>query len=88
MTTYQFLGLLSAHWVGDFVLQTDWQAKNKSKDMSALAKHVGSYSVCLLVCAFFIFPGPTLISTLLIFVFLNGALHFVTDHFTSRCGPL
>lgn len=82
---YQFLALLAVHWVADFVLQTHWQASNKSKNNEALARHVGVYTLVLFFATPFIFPGTIWIAKLwLAFVFLNGALHFGTDYFTSR----
>jgi hypothetical protein len=78
---FQFVALLAAHFIGDFVLQTHWQASNKSKRMDALAKHVGVYTLALMVGSAIIFgqsPGWVY------FFIVNGVLHFVTDYFTSR----
>ena len=85
MTTQlaQFISLLGVHWIADFVLQTHWQAQNKSKNMEALARHVGVYTVTLLVGTAVIF-GQSAILFAFAFVALNGILHFVTDYFTSR----
>ena len=71
MTTELILALLVSHFVGDFLLQSDWMAKNKSKRFDALFLHVYFYSIC------FFRMGPT-------FVVITGLLHFVTDFFTSR----
>lgn len=78
---YQFVALLAAHWFADFVLQTHWQASNKSKDNEALARHVGVYTLVLMVCSAIIFGQST---AWVYFVFVNGSLHFVTDYITSR----
>lgn len=76
-----FLALLATHWVGDFVLQTDWQARNKSKSNAALAQHVSVYTLCLgAASALLFFPGIPW----LIFTVGNGLLHFGTDYCTSR----
>ena|ERR1700743_2875289 len=75
-----FLILLAVHWFADFCLQTDWQAQNKSKSNVALLRHVLVYSACLTVAAGLMFPAPEW----LLFVWLNGALHFGTDYVTSR----
>jgi hypothetical protein len=69
MTT--LLLLQAVHWLADFVLQTDWQAKNKSKNWWALTKHVGVYSLC------FAFLGWQ-------FTAITFVTHFVTDAITSR----
>jgi hypothetical protein len=37
-----FLVLLARHFLGDWVLQSDWQATNKTRSWAALA-HVASY---------------------------------------------
>lgn len=76
-----FLILLVAHWVGDFVLQTHWQATNKSKNNLALLQHVASYTLLLGAVAFAILPGLWLP---LGFTLGNGVLHFCTDYITSR----
>jgi hypothetical protein len=78
---WQFLALLATHWVADFVLQTHWQATNKSKRNDALAAHVGVYTCVLSFGSCLMFNAG---STLLLFVMLNGALHFATDWCTSR----
>lgn len=76
---WQFLVLLTVHWIADFVLQTSWQAENKSKRLDALAWHVGVYTGVLAVAAIVLFgiEGAP-------FAAVNGSLHFTTDYFTSR----
>lgn len=78
---WQFVALLGTHWVADFVLQTHWQASNKSKNNEALARHVGVYTAALAVASIGLF-GLTLATAM--FVAVNGALHFGTDYMTSR----
>ena len=73
--------LLVAHFLGDFVCQTDWMALNKSKSWLALAYHVGVYGIVLALFVIAIIdtaPMPTL------FVAVNQAVHFVQDAITSR----
>lgn len=77
---WRFVALLAIHWVADFVLQTHWQASNKSKRLDALARHVSAYTAVLLVGAIILF-GPVVGIG---FAAINGALHFATDYFTSR----
>lgn len=77
----QFLFLLTAHWVADFVCQTHWQAQNKSRRLDALGLHVGSYTIILGASAWLIFGYSV---AFIYFVMLNGALHFLTDAVTSR----
>jgi hypothetical protein len=80
VTTFSaFLILLVVHWFADFVLQTRWQATNKSKDIVALTNHVGVYTLVLGVASICLF-GVSGIG----FAVINGVFHFITDAFTSR----
>jgi len=67
--------VLFAHWIADFVAQTDWMAKNKSKNNKALFVHVAMYTgvLCLIMTG----HNP------LISLF-NGITHFFIDYVTSR----
>lgn len=67
------LALLTAHFVGDFLLQSDWMATNKSKRWDALALHVTAYT-----SAFFLWGLHWQ------FIALVWLTHFVTDAITSR----
>lgn len=78
---WQFVVLLAVHWVADFVLQTHWQASNKSKSNKALLYHVAAYTIVLWTVTPFLFGisgGAAL------FVLINSVLHFATDYCTSR----
>lgn len=77
---WQFMALLGIHWVADFVLQTHWQASNKSKDNNALGRHVSTYTLALGVGCIPLFG----FEAAGVFAVVNGALHFGTDYFTSR----
>ncbi len=73
--------LLSVHFVADFVLQTDWQAQNKSKNWNALGRHVSVYSLSFFPIAFYLCgfnPNASL------FVVMTFVFHFATDAVTSR----
>ena len=76
------LYLLLTHWIGDFLLQSDWMALNKSKNTwegsRALFFHVLTYSSC------FIWLG--LEFTLLTFV-MHWPVDFVTSRITRRLFP-
>lgn len=78
---FVYVGLLAVHWVADFVLQTDWQATNKSKNNYALGAHVLTYTLALGG-----FAGAVLDVSSATFLFIagNGVLHFCTDWATSR----
>ena len=76
---WQFVALLAVHWLADFVLQTHWQASNKSKDHWALLYHVNTYTLVLMVASLLLFGVQGVA-----FALVNGALHLITDYFTSR----
>lgn len=84
--------ILIAHFLGDFVLQTDRQAKQKSSSWLALGEHVFTYSTTLLSClatylaACHLFSPnvPAFGSLVSLWVLLNGACHFFVDAATSR----
>ena len=59
------------HWFFDFILQTEWQATNKSKNNVALTRHVLVYSIPWLLFGIW-------------FCLINFAVHWITDYFTSR----
>jgi hypothetical protein len=66
-----FAWLLTAHFVGDFLLQSDWTAGNKSRRWDALALHGALYSACFLPWG-------------IAFAVATFALHFAQDAVTSR----
>ena len=63
--------ILLLHFLGDFILQSDKIALNKSSSNTVLLIHVTIYS------SLFLIFGP-------VYALLNGALHFMTDWVTSR----
>lgn len=42
------LTLLLAHFLGDYLLQSDWMATNKAKHANAMLMHVSLYTLCFL----------------------------------------
>lgn len=65
------LSLLVVHFLGDFVAQSDWMAKNKSRSLEALYFHVLVYSMCFVPWGFKFW----------MWTFIT---HFLTDFVTSR----
>lgn len=65
------ISLLLAHFVGDFLLQSDAMAVGKSKSLKWLTLHVLIYSLCFVPWG-------------LPFVLMTFATHFLTDAMTSR----
>lgn len=74
------ISLLVAHFVGDFLLQSDWMATNKSKSWIALGWHTWVYATTILAVTLLSMPielaGPFWTITLV--------THFITDAITSR----
>lgn len=85
MNIYIVLLILFIHWVADFVLQTDYQARNKSSKIMALLGHTLSYSLFFTVFIWFVLlfveHSPM---KLLYFPVITFVLHTITDYFTSR----
>jgi len=79
-----FASFLVAHMVGDYLFQTDWQARNKRGGLSggvalrALATHVSTYTLAFLPALIWIGdvldPGWAVLAAALIFL-----PHFVLD---------
>jgi hypothetical protein len=69
--------LLIAHFIGDFILQTDEQAKGKSSDNAILVQHVVTYIIPFTILAL-------VIPMTAVFLVLNVVLHFITDYISSR----
>lgn len=74
--------LVWSHWVGDFVMQLDRMARNKSTDNKALTEHILWYSLIIFIGGLFIFDFDFVLTAL--FTGVNGILHYYTDYFTSR----
>lgn len=81
--------ILCAHFVGDFILQSDWMAANKSKQWGALSAHVVVYTLALMavvtsVGTWLLGRGADPAGPYLAFAAVNGIAHFATDALTSR----
>lgn len=83
--------IIFIHWVADFVLQSDWQAQNKSKNNFALLSHTSNYSLVWLLPMCLVFgkmkEGATtewIFWTTLYFSMITLVVHTITDYFTSR----
>ena len=80
--------LLFVHWIADFVLQTDKQAKGKSKNWSDLLDHTSSYSATwipfLVIWAMINNIQLENIAPIFKFIGITFFAHTITDYFTSR----
>lgn len=72
--------IIWAHFVCDFILQTDGMAQGKSSSNVWLGKHIAVYTGTLL----FILAWKYAIAGALLYCLVNGAAHFATDYVTSR----
>ena len=72
--------LLFAHWVGDYLLQTNKIAANKARGVKWLTIHVALYGAVLFCFSIVVIKMPNIVY----FVLINVALHWGTDFITSR----
>jgi hypothetical protein len=75
-----FDALFVAHLIGDWILQNDWQAKNKSKSWWALISHVLIYHVLILgVLLYFVGSQPSVYIAVVLLAFS----HLILDRQTT-----
>jgi hypothetical protein len=77
---HPLITILFAHWVADFLFQTETMALNKSKSIKWLTVHVLTYTIVVFGFSLLLLDGQTA----LLFAGINGALHWITDFFTSK----
>lgn len=80
---YIVLVILFIHWIADFVFQTDYQAKNKSKSISALIDHTLTYTACWII-PIGIVGAATHHPPILFFLLITFICHTITDFYTSK----
>lgn len=81
------LGILLWHWVADFICQTDWQAKNKSKNNEALINHTVVYTVVWLPFVFLFLDSSVYFYHFQAagwFLLVTFICHTAQDYVTSR----
>ena len=69
------------HFVADFLLKTDWQAKNKSSNWDALGYHVLVYSFAVSILSI---PFLSEVWQFFALYTITGICHLITDAITSR----
>lgn len=83
-----FITIIFIHWIADFVMQTDWQAKNKSKQWDALLSHTLTYSCAWMMGSMILWNGGLTTSQYVLnsvlFAAITFVAHTITDYFTSR----
>jgi hypothetical protein len=83
MNLIEIFTIIIIHWFADFVLQTDKQAKGKSKEWKWLLQHTVNYSLVWLLVAAIIYPLSSQLNVAR-FVYITFVCHTITDYFTSR----
>lgn len=86
MNLIEIFSIILIHWFADFVLQTDKQAKGKSKNWNDLLDHTISYSIywfCIGVLLIILNILPNIL-TVVYFTIITFIAHTITDYFTSR----
>lgn len=72
MLTHPYLAIIWLHFLGDFVLQSDMMAKEKSTSCKWLTIHILHYALPFLL----VFGWK--------YTLINSLAHWVVDYFTSR----
>ena len=80
MIVSNIIYILFIHWIADFIAQTDYIAKNKSKSIKVLSEHIIVYFLILYIASIPLFGIKVAFS----FAFINSVLHFCIDYVTSR----
>lgn len=93
MNLIEIFSILLIHWFADFVLQTDKQAKGKSKNWTDLLSHTFDYSLVWFIVGT-IYSMTSNIYTDFTYLFdwwivwkfslITFIAHTITDYFTSR----
>lgn len=90
MTLIEIFGILIIHWIADFVLQSDADAKGKSIYMKNLLSHTFGYSIfwftpCLVYPVIIGKPADLqILHNAFDFCVFTFLFHTITDYFTSR----
>lgn len=83
-TVLLVLFILLVHWIADFVMQTEEEAKKKSIDNDKLLEHTLTYSFVWFWASLLMFYIFDLKITFLWFAPITFMFHTTTDYITSR----
>lgn len=75
--------ILLIHFLADFALQTDEQAKKKSTSTKWLTYHIATYTMCWFFASWMLFERWDQVIAFTLFTYVS---HFITDYITSRMG--
>lgn len=87
MNLYEIFIILVVHYFADFIMQTNYQAKNKSKNIEALISHTGDYTAVwyLVGVVYMAFNMDTYnVGSMSLFLLFTFVIHTLTDYITSR----
>lgn len=85
MTLIEIFSIIIIHFLGDFVLQTDKQAKGKSKNWADLIGHTIVYSCTWFLLPLILFCFNITVSHKIIYLIpITFICHTITDYFTSK----
>lgn len=79
--------IMFAHYVADFLVQTEWMAKGKSKRWAPLIAHIATYTLTIMLMGglpIVLLGGLSIAHWWILYCIINGLGHMVTDYFTSR----
>ena len=79
MNLIEIFSIILIHWFANFVMQTDKQAKGKSKNWNDLLEHTFMYSTIWIIPATIIMGANGCLFVLITFI-----AHTITDYYTSR----
>jgi len=89
MNLTEIFAILIIHWFADFVLQTDKQAKGKSKNWDDLLGHTFTYTYIFAIVGalyswYSMFSVHGIIENISLFLLITFVAHTITDYYTSR----
>lgn len=80
-----FIIFLFAHFIGDFICQTDKMAINKSSKFDELLNHIIVYTISLsIIISILSIIFNYNINNIFIFIGINFIFHLIIDFFTSK----
>src|SRR5687767_13589394 len=72
--------LLFAHWVGDYLFQSNEMATQKATSLKWLTIHVVVYCIPVFLAGIYLFQ----MRHALVYLAINAGLHWITDFVSSR----
>ena len=82
------IGILFFHWIADFVIQKDEDAKGKSSSWRHLLSHTIDYSLVWYILSFILVFTGVLPTIFLWFAPITFVIHTMTDYCTSRLNSI